>query len=90
MTNAAFTVKYMANFKFASWHAAKDSKRKWFSASIPQVHNTLLFTSTYGWLGILAGMSLLMLHIICLSLGQFASMISFPPSSTVGVMSVLL
>ena len=72
------------------WRAAKDSKGKWLSASIPQLHNTLLFTNTYGWLGILIGISLLMLHIMCLSLGQFTKMISLPLSSTVAVMSVLL
>ena len=40
----------------------------------------LLFTNTYGWLGISIGMSLLMLQIICLSFGQFARIISFSPS----------
>ena len=43
-----------------------------------------------GDLKILTGMSLLILQIICLSLGQFASPISSPPSNTVGVISVLL
>ena len=33
-------------------------------------------------------MSLLVLHIMCLSFGQLAKIISFPPSSTVGDMSV--
>ena len=32
-------------------------------------------------------MSLLMLHIMCLSFGQLAKIISFPPSNTVGVIS---
>ena len=49
-----------------------------------------MFTNTYGWLGILTDMSLLMLHIICLSFAQLAKEISFPPSSPVGVISVLL
>ena len=35
-----------------------------------------------------AGISLFMLHIICLSFSQLASMISLPPSSTVGIMSL--
>ena len=64
--------------------------KKWFSASMPKLHNTLLFTGTCGWLGVLNGISLLMVHIMCLSLGQFACMISFPLSSVVGVISVLL
>ena len=55
-----------------------------------QLHHTLLSTNTYGWLGILIGMSLLMLHIMCLLFGQFAKIISFPLSNTVGVISVLL
>ena len=42
------------------------------------------------WLGILTGMSLLMLHIIYLLFGQLAKIILFPPSNTVGVISVLL
>ena len=65
VVKATLTVNYMTNIKFCLWHATKDSKRKWFSASIPQLHNTLLFTSTYGWLGILTGMSLLILHMMC-------------------------
>ena len=44
----------------------------------------------YGWLGILTGMSLLILHKMCLSFGQLAKFISFSPSNTVGDMSVLL
>ena len=55
-----------------------------------QLHDTILFTNTYGWLGILTGMSLLKLQIICLSSGQFAKIISLPWSSIVGVISVLL
>ena len=55
LTKAIFTMKYITNFEFVSWHAAKDSKRKLFFASMLQLHNTLLFTSTYGWLGILTG-----------------------------------
>ena len=39
--------------------------------------------------GILTGISLLMLQIMCLSFGQFSKTIS-SPSSTVGVISVLL
>ena len=66
---AVLTIKYIVNFEFAFSHAAKDSRRKGFSASIPQLYKTLLFTKTYGWLGILTGMSLLMLHMICLSFG---------------------
>ena len=87
---AVLTVKYTVNFEFVFSHAAKDLRRKWFSTSIPQLHRTLLFTKTYGWLGILTGMSLLMLHVICLSFGQLAKIISFPPSKTVGMISVLL
>ena len=48
-------VKYITNFVLPAWHAAKDSNRKFFSASIPQLQSTLLFTNTYGWLGILMG-----------------------------------
>ena len=45
---AVFTVKYMTNFEFTSRHAANDSKRKWFSASMTQLYKTLLFTNTHG------------------------------------------
>ena len=83
---AVLTVKYIVNFEFLFSHAAKDLRRKLFSASISQLHKTLLFTNTYGWLSILTGMSFLMLHIICLSYGQLAKIISFPPSNTVGVL----
>ena len=74
----------------ASWHMAKDSSRKLFSASVPQLQSMLLFTKTYGWLGISISILLLMVQIMCLSFGQFARIISLPPSSTVGVMSLLL
>ena len=67
-----------------------DSKRKLFSTFTPQLHNTLLLTNMYGKLGILIGMLLLMLHTMCLSLGQFARTISYPPLRTVGFISVLL
>ena len=43
-----------------------------------------------GDLEFLTGMSLLVVHIICLLLGQLARMISLPPSNTVGITSVLL
>ena len=69
---------------------AKDYSKKLFSASIPQLQSMLLFTNTYGWLGILIGRLLLMVQMICLSFGQFAKIISLPPSSTVGVISDLL
>ena len=72
------------------WYAAKDSNKKLFSASVLQLQSTLLFTNTYGWLGISIGISLLTVQIICLSFGQFAKIISLPPSKTVGVMSDLL
>ena len=57
---------------------------------LPQSHKTLLFIKMYGWLGILTGMSLSMLHKMYLSFGQLAKIISFPPSNTAGDMSVLL
>ena len=80
----------MVNFEFVLSHAAKDLRRKGFSASISQLHKTLLLIKMYGWLGILTGVLLLMMHIICLSFGQLAKIISFPPSNTVGVISILL
>ena len=83
-------MKYIINLDFASWHAANDSKRKRFSASISQLHNTLQFNKTLGKHGILTGISLFTLHSLCLLLDQFAKIISFPPSSTGGLMSVLL
>ena len=55
---------------------AKDSSQKLFSASILQLQGMLLFTKTYGWLGISIGISLLMVQIICLLFGQFARIIS--------------
>ena len=84
------TVKYIVNLESALSHGANDSRRKWLSAPIPQLHKSLLFIKTYGWLEILTGVSLLMLHIMCLSFGQLAKIISFPPSSTVGDIFVLL
>ena len=59
------------------------------SASIPQLHKTLLFSKTYGWLDILTGMSLLMLHIICLSFWPISQDNFISSSNTVGVISVL-
>ena len=41
-------------------------------------------------MGILMGISLLMVHMMSLLLGQLANVISFPPTSTVGVISVLI
>ena len=57
---------------------------------MPQLHKTLLFIKTYGGLDILTGMSLLMLHKMCLSFGKLAKIISFPPSNAAYEMSVLL
>ena len=39
-------------------HAAIDSNRKLFSASIIQLQSTVLFNNTYGWLGISIGILL--------------------------------
>ena len=83
-------VKYIISLVLGSRHVAKDSSKKLFSASIPQLQSMLLFTNMYGWLGILIRRSLLMVQILCLSFGQFARIISLPPSSTVGVISDLL
>ena len=54
---------------------------------MPQLPNTLLLTNTYGWLGILTGISL---QIMCLSSHQLAYIILFPVSNTVSVVSILL
>ena len=40
-------------------HAANDSSKKLFSASMLQLHNTFLFNNMYRWLGILTGILLL-------------------------------
>ena len=71
-------------------HVAMDSNSKCYSACISQLHKTDLFNKTYGCLGILIGYSWLSLHITYLDFGQFASIISFPPSTMAGFASVLL
>ena len=38
----------MTNLEITSLHAVKESKRKLFLASIPQLHNTHLFTKYKG------------------------------------------
>ena len=71
-------------------HVAMNSSRECSSACISQLHRTDLFSKTYGCLGILIGYSWLCLHITYLDLGQFANIVSFPPSKTAGITSVLL
>ena len=71
-------------------HVAIDSSRECSSACISQLQRTDLFNKTHGCLGILIGYSWLSLHITYLVLGQFANIISFPPSQTDGFTSVLL
>ena len=71
-------------------HVAIDSNSECSSACISQLHRTDLFNNMYGCLGILMGYSWLSLHITYLDFGQFASIISFPPSKTAGFTSVLL
>ena len=67
-----------------------DSNSECSSACISHLHSTDLFNKTYGCLGILMGYLWLSLHITYLDFGQFASIISFPPSKTAGMTSVLL
>ena len=69
---------------------AMDFSRECSSACISQLHRTDFFSKTKGCSGILIGNSWLSLHITYLDLGQFASIISFPPSKTAGFTSVLL
>ena len=64
--------------------AAIASNRKLASASISQLHKTVLLIKTYGWLGIWIGMLLVSLQITCILFGQFANTISCPPSRTAG------
>ena len=73
-----------------SGHVAMDSSKECSSACISQLHRMDLFNKTYGCLGILIGYSWLSLHITYLDLGQFANIISLPPSKTAGFISVLL
>ena len=61
-------VRYIISLVLESWHAAKDSNRKLFSASILQLQSMHLFINMYGWLGITIGRSLLVVQIICLSI----------------------
>ena len=70
-------------------HAAIDSNRKLFSASIIQLQCFVLFNNTYGWLGISIGMLLCVEQTIHLKLGQLANAISCPPSNMDGFTSVL-
>ena len=60
-------------------HVDIDSSGECSSACISQLHRTDLFSKTYWCLGILIGYSWLSLHITYLVLGQFASIILFPP-----------
>ena len=71
-------------------HAAIDSNRKFFSASIIQLQSIVLFNNTYGWLGISRGILLCVEQTIHFKLGQLASTISCPPSYMEGFTSVLL
>ena len=71
-------------------HAAIDSNRKLFSASIIQLQSTVLFNNTYGWLGISIEILLCVEQTIHLKLGQLANTISYPPSNMEGFTSVLL
>ena len=71
-------------------HVAIDSNSECSSACISQLHRTDLFNNTYGCLGILIGYSWLSLDITYLDFGQFASIISFPPSKMAIFTSVLL
>ena len=69
-------------------HAAIDSNRKLFSASI--IQSIVLFNNTYGWLGISIGILLCVEQTIHLKLGQLAKTIPCPPSNMEGFTSVLL
>ena len=71
-------------------HAAIDSDRKLFSASIIQLQSIVLFNNTYGWLGISIGILLCVEQSIHLKLGQLPNTISCPPSNMEGFTSVLL
>ena len=46
LTKAVIIVKYITSSDPALWHAARDSKRKLFSTSIPQLQSRLLLTKT--------------------------------------------
>ena len=48
LVNAKLMVKYITNFVTLLSHVALDSNKWWLSASILQLHRTLLFTKTYG------------------------------------------
>ena len=71
-------------------HAAIDSNKKLFSASIIQLQSIVLFNNTYGRLGISIGMLLCVEQTILLKLGQLAKTISCPPSNMEGFTLVLL
>ena len=84
------TVYYIVMSNCLTGHVAIDSNSECSSACISQLHRTDLSNNTYGCLGILIGYSWVSLHIIHLDFGQFANIISFPPSKTAGFTSVLL
>ena len=46
LVNAKLIVKYIINFVTLLSHVAIDSSKWWLSASILQLHRTLLFTKT--------------------------------------------
>ena len=73
-------------------HVAIDSNKECSSACISQLHRTDLFSKTYGCLGILIGIFMIIFAycIYYLVLGQSANIISFPPFITDGFTSVLL
>ena len=70
---------------------ANDSSRKIiFCFTVTIVEYTSVYQNVWMTWGFLSDMLLFIVQMMCLSFGQFAKIISLPPLSTVGVMSVLL
>ena len=67
----------------------KIAEENYFSASMPQSYNTLLFTNTYGC-GYLDWCVIVNVAYNVLIIWPIYQMISFPLSNTVRVISVLL
>ena len=65
-----FATKYISKStsSLSGSHAAMDSNRKLLSASVIQLHSTVLFINTYGWLDISIGILLCVEQTILLKL----------------------
>ena len=88
--NSTFMVKYILNGSGLSEQAAMISKRKLSSTSNSQLQNMVLLSSTYEKYVSLMGISLFIVHLRDFLFNLLARIISSPPSSTAGLIDLLL